>query len=264
MQKNYLNVDYLRRNGTPQWFGLGFIQLKLTETTRLHFWHPSLKGGLSFEEELHDHRYDFTSTILKGALSTEIWSVHDGLGHEMYRVSCTPDSDQSPAFLRTCKPRLECTYQTGVGQSYSLPMDTFHRTSAETCITFLERGETVKEHARVIRSPREAMSCPFATTIPAEKLWATIDEMINGEAKPGYHLAKIEKGVLGDPSKILEETLEYMDAVAQDASIMALVELSDLVGAVEAYLKKHHPTMGLDDLRTMSEITARAFRNGRR
>lgn len=80
----------------------------------------------------------------------------------------------------------------------------------------------------------------------------------------GYHLSHIEKGVLGEASKVLEETNEFVDAVAQGVSIMALVELSDLVGAIEAYLAKHHPTMSLDDLRAMSYVTKRAFENGRR
>jgi len=45
---------------------------------------------------------------------------------------------------------------------------------------------------------------------------------------------------------------------------MILVELSDILGAIEAYLDKHHPGMKLDDLKKMSDITKRAFINGRR
>lgn len=81
---------------------------------------------------------------------------------------------------------------------------------------------------------------------------------------PGYHLKHIEKGVLGEPSKIVEELNEFIDAVDQNVSIMALVELADMIGAVEAYLAKHHPSMTLDDLRAMSAVTTRAFKNGRR
>jgi hypothetical protein len=53
--------------------------------------------------------------------------------------------------------------------------------------------------------------------------------------KPGYHLAKIEKGVLGEFSKVKEEYLECMDAYHQFCIIMALVEMSDLVGAMRWY-----------------------------
>lgn len=82
--------------------------------------------------------------------------------------------------------------------------------------------------------------------------------------RPGYHLAHIEKGQLGELSKIKEELDEALDAQDQGASVMVLVELSDMVGALEAYLSKHHPSITLQDLRVFSHITKRAFENGRR
>lgn len=81
---------------------------------------------------------------------------------------------------------------------------------------------------------------------------------------PGYHLKEIDKGVLGEASKVREEVEEFLDAVDQGVSIMALVELSDLIGAVQAYLEVHHPSVSLQDLIAMSNVTARAFKNGRR
>lgn len=83
-------------------------------------------------------------------------------------------------------------------------------------------------------------------------------------AQAGYHVRKIERGILGDASKIREETEEFMDSVEQGCQIMALVELSDLLGAVDAYLAKHHPGISREDLSKMNEITQRAFRNGHR
>ena len=82
--------------------------------------------------------------------------------------------------------------------------------------------------------------------------------------KPGYHLVFIPKGEIGESSKLLEEILELQDAESQNAKVMALVELSDLIGAVEHYLLRHHPDTTLDDLIVMSHITQRAFQNGRR
>lgn len=82
--------------------------------------------------------------------------------------------------------------------------------------------------------------------------------------KPGYHMQPIPKGTLGEISKIEEELAELRDAEAQGATIMALHELSDLVGAVKHYLTKYHKGTTLDDLIKMAEITERAFRNGAR
>ena len=49
----------------------------------------------------------------------------------------------------------------------------------------------------------------------------------------GYHLKPIPKGRLGHISKIQEELMEYEDAIEQNCRIMAMVELSDLVGAID-------------------------------
>jgi phosphoribosyl-ATP pyrophosphohydrolase len=78
----------------------------------------------------------------------------------------------------------------------------------------------------------------------------------------GYHLKKIEKGTLGSVTKIREEYEEFMDAAEQDNPLMALHELSDLIGAVEAFAKTFNVT--LDNLITMKEATQRAFRDGER
>ena len=45
---------------------------------------------------------------------------------------------------------------------------------------------------------------------------------------------------------------------------MALVELSDLIGAINLYLEKHFPNMTMADLEKMSAITRRAFESGHR
>lgn len=80
----------------------------------------------------------------------------------------------------------------------------------------------------------------------------------------GYHIRNIEKGTLGELSKIYEEVEEIKDAEEQDVSVMLLVELSDLLGAIEAYLNKNHPSITLEDLLKMKNVTQRAFENGGR
>jgi len=79
----------------------------------------------------------------------------------------------------------------------------------------------------------------------------------------GYHLRKIEtQGVFGEPSKIREELEELEEAIEQDNRILALVELSDLYGAIEAVAE----TMGsnIAELRLMSAATKRSFLEGER
>ena len=80
----------------------------------------------------------------------------------------------------------------------------------------------------------------------------------------GYHVSRIEKGVLGELSKVREELEELIDAESQGAAIMELCEASDLVGALMAWLETHHPTYTIHDLVKMAELTSRAFESGRR
>lgn len=81
---------------------------------------------------------------------------------------------------------------------------------------------------------------------------------------PGYHMATISRGELGEISKIQEELDELKDAAAQNSRVMVTVELSDMLGAIQAYVDKHLPGTTMEDLLTFSTITKRAFVNGHR
>ena len=81
-------------------------------------------------------------------------------------------------------------------------------------------------------------------------------------SKLGYHRTKIKKGTLGKISKVQEEIEEYKDAIKQKCEIMAIVELADIYGALEAVAKSHN--LSMKDLKKMSKLTKRAFKNGHR
>lgn len=80
----------------------------------------------------------------------------------------------------------------------------------------------------------------------------------------GYHLRDIQRGELGESSKIMEELLELQDAEDQGVMVMALVELSDMYGAMRHYLKRYFPGLSMDDLERMADVTERAFKSGGR
>jgi hypothetical protein len=85
------------------------------------------------------------------------------------------------------------------------------------------------------------------------------------QKKMGYHIKKIEQGVCGELSKVNEEVQEALDAEAQNNPVMVLVELSDIIGAIECYLdNKFNGIVKLDDLVVMSKATQRAFQTGER
>ena len=78
----------------------------------------------------------------------------------------------------------------------------------------------------------------------------------------GYHKKEIIHGTLGEASKIREEFEEFMDAHDQDAKILQICELCDMIGAIEMYAQKWNLT--LHDLIQMKNLTASAFIEGKR
>lgn len=80
----------------------------------------------------------------------------------------------------------------------------------------------------------------------------------------GYHKAIIPKGIVGEFSKITEEYHECLDALEQDQKIMLLVELSDLIGAIDLFLNNHYASITLQDLINMSKLTQKVFKDGTR
>lgn len=80
----------------------------------------------------------------------------------------------------------------------------------------------------------------------------------------GYHTREIKKGSIGESSKIREELEELEDAEKQDNPVMAILELSDIVGAIDAYLEVNHPSITVEDLITMAMRTKAAFDDGTR
>ncbi len=81
--------------------------------------------------------------------------------------------------------------------------------------------------------------------------------------KSGYHNSIIPKHEVGTFYKILEEVEELKDAKLSGNKIMELVEISDILGAIEMYTKKKY-NISLQDLDVMNKTTQRAFINGRR
>ena len=100
----------------------------------------------------------------------------------------------------------------------------------------------------------------YGTGIALPRLSYVIEQV----KKKGYHQAVIPKVAPGSFLKILEEKEEEKDAYLNRNPIMLLVELADLYGAVELFLEKEFPSMTIDDIKTMHEVTKRAFQNGRR
>lgn len=81
----------------------------------------------------------------------------------------------------------------------------------------------------------------------------------------GYHLRPIKvRGEFGTIEKMEEELDELREAMEQNNKILALIELTDLYGALRGYLETHFPDISMEDVKNMSDATRRAFLEGDR
>jgi hypothetical protein len=169
--------DWLKDNCQKiHYFGLGFIQLKVNKHLRLHFYTACMPPIVP-EEDIHNHRYDFTSWIIRGALTQEFFTLIPGDTHVKEEESCQegvkPDSKPEP-----CSVKLSAKQTMREGSEYFIDHDTFHRVKSDHCITMIERTDYKKPLAQVVRPVGETPVCPFSQKIEEEVLWRIVRDMI--------------------------------------------------------------------------------------
>ena len=108
--------------------GNGFLKVVLLDRgykLRLHIWF----AGQSCEENIHDHRWSFSSLVLSGALVSEIW-LDEQTGHcfEEYQYHAAT-KQQAPFKISTGAKFLKLDHvQTNTaGDSYVMPKGKLHR-----------------------------------------------------------------------------------------------------------------------------------------
>ena len=184
--ETWLDISRLHATGArPHYFGLGFIQLKVEQDQRLHFWVPTWPAIPGSATELHDHRYDFVSTVLKGCVDQEVFSAPPAQAEpfegclELVEVDCKPGREGAPAVKGYVKPQLLVSHRVEAGQQYRLGHEAFHRAwSVGPTITLLERGPIRKDLARVLRPVGTPFACPFDNAITEGQCWEHIARML--------------------------------------------------------------------------------------
>lgn len=175
---NDIDINWLKNNHTRlYYFGLGFIQLKIDEIWRLHFYTQDLPA---ITEDIHNHRYDFESKTLKGVITNCYYKVIEGDTHVIQNESCNPDID-APALNKPCAVELDTVSFFQAGDVNKMTHDQFHVVYVrDECITLLKRSDYKKEFAQVIVSKETESICPFSKEVPQDELWGIIERMIRG------------------------------------------------------------------------------------
>lgn len=175
------NIDWLKKNHQMiHYFGLGFVQLKLDDKKRMHFYHPGLPKTVE-DEDIHNHRYNFTSYILRGRLEQYIFRKVEGDTHYCQLESCQVDKECPNNKKEPCAIELVSSQEFVNGSNYWINYNTFHRVRASIkTVTVLKRGPYFKEYAEVIRHKSSVPVCPFSKNRPEAELWEVVKECLNG------------------------------------------------------------------------------------
>lgn len=175
-----LNIDWLKKNAKLiHWFGLGFIQIKLNDKERMHFY-TDLLPKTTTEEEIHNHRYNFTSQILKGNLWQDIYevSIIEGFTRENthWLVEETCKENDKKTF-----PTFPCNIEKVFSDScsdferYYIHHETFHRVTSNDAITSVKRSDYKKENAQIIFPVGTKPQCPFSIKRTEKELWDIVE-----------------------------------------------------------------------------------------
>ena len=111
---------------------IGLLGLRLDDRReyRLHVWGPSYSVG---EPPVHDHPYDFTSTVVVGEMTNTRY-VEDPAGAEYRRVRYTPPDED---------PRTTDTVRLSASGDRRAPRVTSTRSSRTSCTTVARLPGTV-------------------------------------------------------------------------------------------------------------------------
>lgn len=178
MLSKVLDIEWLKANHKMiHYFGLGFIQIKLNDEYRVHFYTDKLPSIMP-EEDVHNHRYGFQSWILKGQLTQKLYEVTIGTDYIKEKESCKEGVEvDEPGDLVSIKCIDTKTFS--VNEGYTISHLDFHKVIGKDCITLVSRGNIEKELAEVIRHVDNEKVCPFSKKIPESELWAIVEEMLN-------------------------------------------------------------------------------------
>lgn len=145
-----------------QAFGLGFIQFKMKNGKRFHFYDKMFK---TVDDDIHNHRYDFKSTIIKGTLKETLYDISGKPIPNSKLLHCKETDCQNgniPLKLPDMYASVISTLTHHKNSTYIRNVYEYHTVESDYCVTMLELGERILDRAYVLYSKEEdLLNCPF-------------------------------------------------------------------------------------------------------
>jgi hypothetical protein len=174
---NILDIDYVKKHNTRMYnFGLGFIQVVFSESQRAHYYTDKIPN---LNDEIHNHRYNFTSKIIKGCFVQDKYKLINGDSHLLTNESCNKEREiehniNIPVGVELIEKK---TYEAD--QVYSIFFNEFHNVDyIGDTITFLTRGSIITDYAQVLMENGKEKVCPFSNRMNDDELYQIIESVI--------------------------------------------------------------------------------------
>lgn len=166
---------------TWRWHGIGCLQAYLYEgftiEERVHIWDKALVlPGMAESGNMHNHRFDFSSTVLVGSLChSEVYMALDPKGtHAMYDfVHARAHTDENRTELRPTGERYDVSLRSvhfEPGEYYEFARGHFHTTTlvTEMAVTIIQKRRQCSTRAQVL-APANTQPVPaFSTELTKE------------------------------------------------------------------------------------------------
>lgn len=172
-----LKLEWLKENCEKiHWFGLGFIQIKIQEGLRYHFYTDKFPSVC--KESIHTHRYTFTSEVIAGKLRQCIFS--EVAGNDYKRVLHLCIKGQEPIQAGLFSLNLLTSVNLNKGSHYTIGKDTIHNVSSYgDCITKVWWEGSKQGDCLVYTPYGETDNDPFVDNILEEELWDEVERMLD-------------------------------------------------------------------------------------
>jgi hypothetical protein len=182
-------TDELMSTGNvPRVHGNGFLQLDIAPGVRLHIWGHSALPRQRINTAIHNHRFDFESTIIAGRLVNVEYVVnfHDPeFTHEMYTPQARDGEDT--ILVPVCDGGIGVSLETpnvrllNVGDRYTMQAARFHETfSDQPSATIMRKTGITKVEPTVLvpKGVKPDNAFNRNTALGVKDMWGIIEDVL--------------------------------------------------------------------------------------
>lgn len=177
-----ITIDKLRDSSKsygsrPFYNGIGMIRLRVSETQAYLFYSDRSEP---YVNDIHDHRYSFSSAILKGSLRTDVFKFTESDKYTDLNVVRRYWDDREPEITA---PNINlykvCTFDAVEGETYNIDYRMFHHVTKLTpklitCMTTQPLPWPVEAN-QFIESKSEPSAAITDKEMSRERCWEVIE-----------------------------------------------------------------------------------------